>query len=239
MRIIPILYGRSTLGEHHVFENGSREKKYPIDFVVYYVEAEGRRILIDAGCDTMPNFNMVDFIGPVAALKAHGINAEEITDLVITHSHHDHIEGVKHFTNATVYLQKEEYEKGKKYIPEGFPVVLFEEGLQLCQEVEIVKIGGHSKGSSVVEIIGKNQKSVVCGDECYSPRCLEEGILTGSTVSPEKSRAFLQKYGTGEYLTLLCHQMPALKNFYKEIIMKFQSKVALITGASLSTIQVM
>ena len=210
MKLLPILYGRSTLGEHHVFENGSRVVRVPIDFIVYYLEAEGRKILIDAGCDTMPSFDMVDFIGPVAALEANGIKADEITDLIITHSHHDHIEGVKHFANATVYLQKDEYEKGKKYIPEGFPLVLFEEELTLCQGVKILRIGGHSRGSSVVEITDGSQKYVVCGDECYSPLCLEKRIPTGSSVCPERSRQFIDKYGSGEYVALLCHQMPPL-----------------------------
>ena len=210
MKLLPILYGRSTLSEHHVFENGSREVRVPIDFIVYYLEAEGRKILIDAGCDTMPRFEMVDFIGPVAALKNHGIDADDITDLIVTHSHHDHIEGVKHFQNATVYIQREEYEKGKKYIPEGTPLVLFEEGLNLCPGVRIVTVGGHSRGSSVVEISAGSKTYVVCGDECYSPRCLEEGILTGSSVCPERSRAFLEKYRSDEYVALLCHQMPPL-----------------------------
>ena len=44
MKPIPILYGRSTLSEHHVFENGSRDVRVPIDFIVYYLEAEGRKI---------------------------------------------------------------------------------------------------------------------------------------------------------------------------------------------------
>ena len=212
MKLLPILYGRSTLSEHHVFAGGSREVRVPIDFIVYYLEADGRRILIDAGCDTMPKFDMVDFIGPVAALNAHGIDARDITDLIVTHSHHDHIEGVKHFTNATVYLQKDEYEKGKKYIPEGTPLVLFEEGLNLCTGVKIVTVGGHSRGSSVVEITDGAKTLVVCGDECYSPRCLEEGILTGSSVCPEKSLQFIEKYRASEYVTLLCHQMPSSKS---------------------------
>lgn len=209
MKMLPILYASSTLSEHLVFENGTRGKPIPIDFVLYYLETDGKKILIDAGCDTMPGFDMKNFIGPVAALERHGIQANEITDLIITHAHHDHIEGVKHFTGATVYLQKEEYEKGKKYIPDGFEVSLFEDSLCICDGVTIVKIGGHSRGSCVVEITDQNKKYVVCGDECYSPLCLEKGILTGSSVCPEKSRAFLTKYGSGEYLTLLCHQMPS------------------------------
>ena len=73
-----------------------------------------------------------------------------------------------------------------------------------------LRIGGHSKGSCVVEITDGSKKYVVCGDECYSPLCLEKRIPTGSSVCPERSRQFIDKYGSGEYVALLCHQMPPL-----------------------------
>ena len=74
---------------------------------VYLIQTEGRAILVDAGCETMPDFDMKNFIGPVKALSNMGIRPEEITDLILTHAHHDHIECTKYFTKAAVYIQKE------------------------------------------------------------------------------------------------------------------------------------
>ena len=211
-RLVALKYGETYIDEGMAYRGGDRSKRLPISLIVYLLETDERKILVDAGCDTMPGFELSSFCSPVEVLGRLGIKADEITDLILTHAHHDHIEGVMHFTGATVYLQQAEYEKGKKYLPEGTPLVLFEEGLNLCPGVKIVTVGGHSRGSSVVEITDGTKTFVVCGDECYSPRCLEEGILTGSSVCPEKSRAFLQTYGTGEYIPLLCHQMPLLKS---------------------------
>lgn len=50
----------------------------------------------------MPVFVMRDFIGTVQALKNINITPDWITDVVITHSHHDHIECVKYFKNIAI-----------------------------------------------------------------------------------------------------------------------------------------
>ena len=211
VRIHPVLYGRSTLPLRMVFEGGSPECSIPIDFILYYLEAEGKRILVDAGCDTMPGFEMRDFIGPVEALKRNGIEPDSITDLIITHAHHDHIEGARHFPKATVHIQKDEYPRGKKYIPESFQVSIFDEDLEICPGVHVIRIGGHSVGSCIVEVETKEGTCVICGDECYSPQNLKEQILTGSSFCPQNSRAFLKTYGVPGYTLLLCHQLTPIQ----------------------------
>lgn len=207
MKIMPIIYARSKLPENMAFRNGDKGKTVPIDFIIYYIETADKRILIDAGCDTMPGFEMRDFIGPVKALENAGIDKDGITDLIITHAHHDHIEGVSHFEKAVIHIQKDEYEEGRRYIPEGFKVNIFEDNFEVCENVEIIKIGGHSKGSCIVEIEDKDKKYVVCGDECYVRRCLEDKIPTGASFSRAKSQEFIEKYSSAEYSVLLCHEI--------------------------------
>ncbi len=206
LELIPIVFGRSDIPESMAFENGAADRRLPIDFVLYYIRTEDRRILVDAGCDTLPGFELRDFIGPVKALRDHGIQPEEITDLIITHAHHDHIDGVRYFENATVYIQQDEYKQGQKYIPASLPVRLFEQELTLCDGVRMIRIGGHSVGSSVVEVVWQGKCYVVCGDECYVERCLTETIPTGTSCCPAKSREFVERYGNSEYTPLLCHQ---------------------------------
>lgn len=203
--IIPIDYGKSVLPESWIFENGAENKLRPIVFRVYLIKTENRLILADAGCETMPGFVMTDFIGPVKALRNIGVKADEITDLMITHAHHDHIECAKYFKNAVIYIQKDEYEAGKGYLPENLNILTFDEEMQICDGIKAVKIGGHSKGSSIVEITNSGKKYIIAGDECYKGDCLTKQIPTGSSYNPEKSRDFVKKYGNGEYTVLLCH----------------------------------
>ena len=205
IEIIPINYGKSVLPESMIFENGAENKFRPIVFKIYLIKTENRLILVDAGCETMPGFDMRDFIGPVKALKNIGILPEQITDLIITHAHHDHIECAKYFKNAALYIQKDEYEAGKGYLAENSNICTFDEEIQVCEGVRVVKIGGHSKGSSIVEITDGENKCIIAGDECYLRECLENKIVTGASYNPENSRAFIEKYSNKEYTVLLCH----------------------------------
>lgn len=205
MQIIPVEYGKSVLPEKMIFKSGSENKFRKIAFKVYLIKTDNKLILVDAGCETMPGFEMRDFIGTVQALKNIDITTKEITDVIITHSHHDHIECVKYFTNAVIHIQKDEYESGKEYIPDDFKLNLFEDEFLVLGNVKIIKIGGHSKGSCIVEIKKDGRTYIIAGDECYLRECLEKKIPTGSSSDKEKSRNFIEKYSDEKYIVLLCH----------------------------------
>lgn len=204
LKIIPVEYGKSVLSESMIFQNGAADKFQPIVFKIFLIKAKERMILVDAGCVTMPGFEMTDFIGSVRALERYNVKPEDITDIIITHGHHDHIECVNSFKNAEVFMQKDEYEIGKGYINENMKVTLFDDEAEICGGVKAVKIGGHSRGSCVVEINGDN-KYVIVGDECYKRVCIDMNIPTGASYSLEKSKDFIRKYGNGEYKILICH----------------------------------
>jgi len=205
VRFHTIEYANSDLPESMVFEDGNPQKRIPIAFIVYCIQTEGRTILVDAGCDTMPGFDMHDFIGPVNALLQNGISPDAVTDVILTHSHHDHAEAVAHFGNATVHVQREEYEKAKRYIPASMRVKLFDDSLSLTDQITVQCVGGHSRGSSVVKIHDNGQKLLIVGDECYSRECFLQNRLTGASRFPEKSRAFLNEHRTSPYTLLFCH----------------------------------
>lgn len=205
MEIKALEYGKSVLSESMIFINGNKEKFRRIVFKVYLIESAGKLILVDAGCETMPGFVMRDFIGTVKALENAGIFPKEITDVIITHAHHDHIECVKYFKNAVIHIEKNEYESGGKYIPEDFSVNIFENEFSVCKNVKIIKIGGHSKGSCIVEIKKDGEIFIIAGDECYLRECLTKKIPTGSSFDKKASNDFVEKYSNKKYNVLLCH----------------------------------
>ena len=205
IEIIPVNYGKSVLAESMVFENGSEGKYRPILFRIFLLKNENRLVLVDAGCVTMPGFDMKEFIGPIKALQNIGVSPDEITDVIITHSHHDHIECVSCFKNAVIYIQKDEYEEGRDYFDEDLNILTFDEEMEISDGIRAVKIGGHSKGSSIVEVADDRKTYIIAGDECYVKECLDKQIPTGASYNPEKSCDFVKKYGNGEYTVLLCH----------------------------------
>lgn len=205
MNIIPIKYGESVLSESMIFKNGSPEKFRHIDFIIYLIKHNQKYILADAGCETMPGFEMHNFIGPVKALENEGITPEMITDVIITHAHHDHIECTKYFTNANIHIQEIEYENGKSYIPKHFHVNTFDKEYALCSHIQIIKIGGHSVGSCIVKIDCNGKKFIIVGDECYLRECIDRKIPTGASYNTENSEKFIEEYSKSKYNILLCH----------------------------------
>lgn len=199
-----IIYANSFLPENMIYEGGKAEDKSPIVFSIYLLKTENRTILVDAGCDTMPGFVMNNYITPDVALERNGVLPTEITDVIITHSHHDHIDGVHHFKNAVIHIQEDEYSDGKDCIPPDFSVETFKEECYI-DGIRVVKIGGHARGSCVVEFEYKSEKYVIAGDECYSEYNIKNKIPTATSYSKENSKKFIDFYTNGDFKILLLH----------------------------------
>ena len=116
MRLVAFKYGTTEITERMAFQDGDENIKLPIALLFFLIEYKNRKILIDVGCDTMPGFKLFEFELPVRVLERYGIKRTEITDVIITHSHHDHIDAVYNYPQANIHLQKNELEFAKKYL---------------------------------------------------------------------------------------------------------------------------
>ncbi len=199
--IHPIRYATSTLEESEILRNGRTGVYHPISFTVYLIVTQDRRILVDAGCETMPGFLMHYHVSPAKAIERYGVTAGEITDVIITHAHHDHIAAVGRFPNATVHIQQDEYIKGKAFIPSAMPVNTFESGYTVCNGIRVMRWGGHTPGSCVVQV---GEDALIVGDEVYTTACMRLGIPTGASCNPAQSQAFITTYQRGWRL-YYCH----------------------------------
>jgi glyoxylase-like metal-dependent hydrolase (beta-lactamase superfamily II) len=89
-----------------------KDEKINIAMVVWLIRGGGRNILFDSGYhrDTfLKYFPATEYIRPDEAVKVAGVKPEEITDVVISHAHWDHMGGIDLFPKATVWIQKEEF----------------------------------------------------------------------------------------------------------------------------------
>jgi glyoxylase-like metal-dependent hydrolase (beta-lactamase superfamily II) len=91
-------------------------RKLSIAMTVWLVRGNGRIILVDSGFyrpQFFKNFKVEGFIKPSDAVAQSGIvpaiKPEDVTDVVITHMHWDHADGMDLFPNARIWLQKDEY----------------------------------------------------------------------------------------------------------------------------------
>ena len=202
--IIRIKYAETTIPESMIFAGGDKETAVPIVFSVFLIDAGRRKILVDAGCET--GFVMENFITPMAALAQCGYAVEDITDVVITHADHDHIECVKYFPHAAVHIQHQEMERGAEYLRDNRDVRPFDDAYLMMDGIILRKIGGHTVGSSVVECYKSGTIYVLCGAACYTSYNLVNRVPTATSCSLENSRAFIERYTDGAFTCLLCHE---------------------------------
>jgi glyoxylase-like metal-dependent hydrolase (beta-lactamase superfamily II) len=89
-----------------------KAEKIDIAMVVWLIRGGGHKILFDSGFhrDTfIKDFPMKDYLRPDEAVRLAGVKPEEVTDLVISHAHWDHLGGIDLFPKANVWIQKDEY----------------------------------------------------------------------------------------------------------------------------------
>ncbi len=84
-----------------------------MSYYVWYLKGDnGRKILVDTGFlkdSTTGRIAVVDYQRPDLALRRINVEPDEITDVIITHAHVDHIDGIDLFKNATIWMQKNEF----------------------------------------------------------------------------------------------------------------------------------
>jgi len=84
-----------------------------IAMMVWVVRGGGHTILVDAGFyrdKFVRQWHPAAYMRPSEAIDALGIKPADVTDIIVSHIHWDHADGVDLFPRAKVWLQREEYD---------------------------------------------------------------------------------------------------------------------------------
>lgn len=146
-----------------------------LDYFVWVVRSGDRTILVDTGYDRLEAGRRDRAIlrEPPEALKPLGIDAETITDVIVTHLHYDHAGGLHLFPNAQLHIQAAEmaYATGPcmchgalqmpfsadhvceavKRVYSG-RVTFYEGDAEVADGITVHHIGGHSRGLQAVRV---------------------------------------------------------------------------------------
>ncbi len=91
------------------------KRKLDLAMVFWVLKApSGRIVLVDAGFyrpEIVKRKDVTAHTRPDKALAKLGIKPEEVTDVVISHMHWDHADGVDLFPTAQIWIQKNEYDE--------------------------------------------------------------------------------------------------------------------------------
>jgi glyoxylase-like metal-dependent hydrolase (beta-lactamase superfamily II) len=88
-------------------------RRSPLAFTVWLIRGGGRTVLMDAGFyrdKFVERWKPVGFTKPSDALAAVGVKPADVTDIIVSHIHWDHVDGADLFPRARVWLQREEFE---------------------------------------------------------------------------------------------------------------------------------
>jgi glyoxylase-like metal-dependent hydrolase (beta-lactamase superfamily II) len=175
-----------------------KDEKIDSIYAMWLIRGGGRNILFDSGFHRerwFKEWTIVNYLRPDEAVKLAGVKPEEITDIVISHAHWDHMGGIDLFPKATVWIQKEEfrYYTGDAWQPGGQRggidpedatelVYLNTEGRVRLVDGDNVEIfpgiraytgGRHTYASQYLRVEG-NPPFVLASDNCYLYRNLTE-----------------------------------------------------------------
>lgn len=90
-----------------------KDRKIDLQMMIWLLKgSNGRNVLVDAGCyheGVLKGKPMTNFIKPSDTLAKIGLAASDITDVIITHMHWDHADGMDLFSKAKIWIQQDEY----------------------------------------------------------------------------------------------------------------------------------
>jgi glyoxylase-like metal-dependent hydrolase (beta-lactamase superfamily II) len=81
-------------------------------YALWLIRGGGRNILFDSGFHRerwFKEWTIKDYLRPDEAVRLAGVKPEEVTDVVISHAHWDHMGGIDLFPKAVVWIQRDEF----------------------------------------------------------------------------------------------------------------------------------
>jgi glyoxylase-like metal-dependent hydrolase (beta-lactamase superfamily II) len=183
------------------------DERIDIAMVLWLIRGEGRVVLFDSGffrSRWFERFEVDDYLRPDSALAEAGVAPGNVTDVIVSHAHWDHMGGIALFPGARVHIQREEYlyytgpawSEGGRHggIDEDDVLALVERNLAgrviLLEGDDVEVLPGiraytgarHTYASQYVRV-GGAQPFVLASDNCYLFRNLDTGSA-GATFDP-------------------------------------------------------
>lgn len=139
-------------------------RKMDIAMAVWLVKGNGRNILVDSGFyrdQFFKQWTVKDFIKPSEAVAQAGVKPEEITDVILTHMHWDHADGMDLFPKARIWIQKDEY---TYYTGEAWQKKNTHGGIDRDDVLAIVKLNMEGR----VSLVNGDAQEIIPGIVCYT-----------------------------------------------------------------------
>jgi glyoxylase-like metal-dependent hydrolase (beta-lactamase superfamily II) len=184
-------------------------KKQDLPFMFWVLKGRnGRNVLIDAGSYHGAGFDrwkLADTVNPAEAIAKVGLKANDVTDVIVTHIHWDHINGLDLFGKARAWIQRDEFEHyvdagGKPRLDEievddaamlaglkksGRLQFVDGDAKQIIPGITVYTGGRHTHSAQFVGVSTASGTVVVASDNIYMYENLEKRLPLGLTEDRE------------------------------------------------------
>jgi glyoxylase-like metal-dependent hydrolase (beta-lactamase superfamily II) len=139
-------------------------RKLDIAMMIWLIRGNDRNILVDSGFyhdRFFRDWHVNDFTKPSDTLKLLGLKPEDITDVIISHMHWDHSDGMDLFPNARIWIQKDELQY---YSGEAWQSKDTHGGIDPDDVLTIVKLNTEGR----VSMVNGDVQEIIPGVTCYT-----------------------------------------------------------------------
>lgn len=171
-------------------QGAPRDQRMDISMILWLIRGNGHTILFDSGCHRqkwLDQYHLTDFLSPDEAVRQAGVDPAQVTDIIISHAHWDHMGGIDLFPNAVIWIQKAEYDYytgaawqagGKKGGIDPDDVLelvrrntrgllrLLDDGAEVLPGINVYTGARHTFASQYIRVAGE-PNYVLASDNCY------------------------------------------------------------------------
>ncbi len=181
--------------------------------MVWLLQGPGKRtVLVDAGFyrdGVSEDYKVGDFQRPSDALDSMGVPAASVTDIIVSHVHWDHLDGVDLFPHATIWIQRAEWEyyvgpKGEalhgdisavdaamlvKLQAEGRVRLVEGDDQEIIPGIRVYTGGRHTYASQYAGVQTRSGTVIIASDNVYLYENIDRHLPIGTTFDAKSNLA--------------------------------------------------
>jgi glyoxylase-like metal-dependent hydrolase (beta-lactamase superfamily II) len=149
----------------NLIAGADKNRKLDLQMMIWLIKGPaGKNILVDTGCyhdSVIQGKGIKDFIKPSETLAKLGMSPQDITDVIISHMHWDHADGMDLFFNAKIWIQKDEY---SYYTAAAWQPGGRHGGIEPDDVLTLVRLNTQQK----INLVDGDEKEIIDGIKVYT-----------------------------------------------------------------------